>query len=265
MNLLSGGVKFLCSPLIDAYNWSSAKPKVENENKLMRENEETMRKHFSNVLPLAVDKKIRTFIEKELGIDSSKVHLCIDDSRTDLASHSGSIKDWGYCILCFSSDFVKKMETTFSEKEQFYIVHEMAHDSIEDADYQVNKIKSSSKFKLVTYAVSTVAINYFFPGLGYLASHVVGVVASKLGGGVAELRHSREHEKACDLKAVKGKPKLAKGGIEAFKDVRSLRLALKAANPGKFPEIDDQGENIYDRKHYPGAVRIKYLSEAAKS
>lgn len=258
MNLIYNCAKFAASPVVDLWNLATAKKQIQEENQVMAASQKIL-EGITQPLKTDVELALKHEITK-LGYDSSKVIMRISDRwALGTMGHVGSIKNMGHCYLWVGSKMAEELEKGLTDKHQFLLAHEMAHDDIETAsDYQTTKLKSSSEFRLKAYGISACAIGLLF-GAGLMVSHLSGLVISKLLARQHEYKLSRKLEKECDLKAVTGRPELAKAAIRYFSKTLEGNKQLKATNPSLASKVDNNGNNIFDLEHPPLTERIAYL------
>src|SRR4029078_6685604 len=134
MSLIAKACGFVLGPVVDLYEYTCAK-RIDNAKVAIVSSPSsisTIKKKLGQPLTPDQETKIGNLLTK-MGYDPSKVIMRFDEKRSGgMAFHSGSIKQWGFCILAFSERFLKEIEKGIDSQHEFVIAHEMAHDDIED-------------------------------------------------------------------------------------------------------------------------------------
>ncbi|MBA2727269.1 MAG: hypothetical protein H0U49_03740 [Parachlamydiaceae bacterium] len=180
-----------------------------------------------------VKDKIINFLKEEIGIDTSKIVFSIQSEGESFYSPiaaSGSLKYSGLGIILLSSKIIEEIEREFLPSHKFALAREIGHiinDDNGDAFLQ-NRIKSSI-VRLVSYSISTLAINILFPHelKTIISSHIIGCGISKIAGFMFDKNAQVKQEILADKYAMERSIDIAKGGIDLLIKEKLERVDLR--------------------------------------
>jgi len=214
-------------------------------------------KSISRISPVPPDvaAKVKDFI-KEVGFDPEKIFLRSSKSGYD---SYGSLKD-GVALLGIREADLKEIQSEFTLKHKFLILHELGHLFAEDTTHTQTKVQAkTSLMRMGAYAATSFALSTLFP-IGFGAAHLVACGVSKYVGTAAENMNICHIEFAADrFAALKGGLEMIKGGKQAFEEAQRHNIQIRTECIADLEKLEKQvsvGHILNDR---PTWVKIAVL------